>query len=56
MIGCDACRPSNPGFIRVLRGGREVWGPCVCNAGHINKPCTTCALCQKRAEEGKKST
>lgn len=28
---CTACL-SNPGFIRVLKGNREVWGPCICNA------------------------
>ena len=32
MTGCDACRPARPGFIKVLKGNREVWGPCICNA------------------------
>jgi hypothetical protein len=49
---CDACF-SNPGFIRVLKGGREVWGPCICNANHQDTPCSTCALCVKRKAQQK---
>lgn len=52
---CTACT-QNPGFIRVLKNGKEVWGPCICNANHQDTPCSTCSLCIARRAQQKETT